>query len=129
MDDQKSCVFCGRPVAGDERCPLLPSSHWACCACAAAESAEPAGSPRGPSMAESSSAGEDRPTAVDQAASCSATGGASQAQQAQWLLGSSGQRSSPATGRPQKTQLASVSMGGKVLLVAHVRITFAGAAR
>jgi len=30
------CVFCGRPVAGDaEVCPLLPSSHWACCACVA----------------------------------------------------------------------------------------------
>ncbi|HEV8373040.1 MAG TPA: hypothetical protein VGR68_07535 [Actinomycetota bacterium] len=30
-----SCVFCSRPVAAAERCPLLPSSHWACCSCAA----------------------------------------------------------------------------------------------
>ena len=34
------CVFCGRAVAGDERCPLLPSSHWACCACEAPRAAE-----------------------------------------------------------------------------------------
>jgi hypothetical protein len=27
------CVFCARPVAPAERCPLLPSSHWACCTC------------------------------------------------------------------------------------------------
>jgi hypothetical protein len=33
------CVFCGRPVAGAEACPLLPSSHWACCACQAPEPA------------------------------------------------------------------------------------------
>jgi hypothetical protein len=26
------CVFCARPVAAGA-CPLLPSSHWACCAC------------------------------------------------------------------------------------------------
>jgi hypothetical protein len=35
-----ACVFCGRPVAGDERCPLLPSSHWACCACRAEQGAD-----------------------------------------------------------------------------------------
>jgi hypothetical protein len=29
------CVFCGLPVAAAERCPLLPSSHWACCGCEA----------------------------------------------------------------------------------------------
>jgi hypothetical protein len=29
------CVFCRQPVAAAERCPLLPSSHWACCGCAA----------------------------------------------------------------------------------------------
>jgi hypothetical protein len=40
MDTEASCVFCGRPVAGDERCPLLPSSHWACCACEAPRAAE-----------------------------------------------------------------------------------------
>jgi hypothetical protein len=28
-----SCAFCGQAVAAAERCPLLPSSHWACCAC------------------------------------------------------------------------------------------------
>ena len=42
-----------------------------------------------------------------------------QAQQAQWLLGSSGQTSAPATGRPQNTQRVvgcGSSMGGKVLL-------------
>ncbi|HEU4396584.1 MAG TPA: hypothetical protein VFU54_01945 [Actinomycetota bacterium] len=27
------CVFCSRPVVPAERCPLLPSSHWACCGC------------------------------------------------------------------------------------------------
>jgi hypothetical protein len=27
------CVFCSRPVAAAERCPLLPSSHWTCCCC------------------------------------------------------------------------------------------------
>jgi hypothetical protein len=27
------CVFCGRTVAAAECCPLLPSSHWTCCAC------------------------------------------------------------------------------------------------
>jgi hypothetical protein len=27
------CVFCRLPVAAAERCPLLPSSHWTCCAC------------------------------------------------------------------------------------------------
>jgi hypothetical protein len=26
-----------RPVAAADRCPLLPSSHWACCACEAPE--------------------------------------------------------------------------------------------
>jgi hypothetical protein len=31
------CVFCGTPVAPPERCPLLPSSHWACCSCPAPE--------------------------------------------------------------------------------------------
>jgi hypothetical protein len=40
MDEQQArCVFCGRPVAAAEVCPLLPSSHWSCCACEAAESA------------------------------------------------------------------------------------------
>jgi len=34
------CVFCGRPVAGTDGCPLLPSSHWACCACQAPEAAD-----------------------------------------------------------------------------------------
>jgi hypothetical protein len=29
------CVFCARPVAATDACPLLPSSHWACCACEA----------------------------------------------------------------------------------------------
>jgi hypothetical protein len=29
------CVFCGRPVTGSERCPVLPSSHWLCCGCEA----------------------------------------------------------------------------------------------
>jgi hypothetical protein len=29
------CVFCAKPVAAHDRCPLLPSSHWACCACEA----------------------------------------------------------------------------------------------
>jgi hypothetical protein len=29
------CVFCGRPIAAAERCPLLPSSHWGCCSCRA----------------------------------------------------------------------------------------------
>jgi hypothetical protein len=29
------CVFCRQPVAAAERCPLLPSSHWTCCGCAA----------------------------------------------------------------------------------------------
>ena len=29
------CVFCARPVAAADRCPLLPSSHWTCCACEA----------------------------------------------------------------------------------------------
>jgi hypothetical protein len=33
------CVFCGQPVAAAERCPLLPSSHWTCCACEAPEAA------------------------------------------------------------------------------------------
>jgi hypothetical protein len=33
------CVFCGQPVAGAEPCPLLPSSHWTCCACANPEAA------------------------------------------------------------------------------------------
>ena len=37
------CVFCRQPVAAAERCPLLPSSHWACCGCEApATSATPA---------------------------------------------------------------------------------------
>jgi hypothetical protein len=38
MDDPhptSRCLFCGRPVAAAEVCPLLPSSHWACCACQA----------------------------------------------------------------------------------------------
>jgi hypothetical protein len=39
MDEQRAtaapCVFCARPVEAAERCPLLPSSHWACCACQA----------------------------------------------------------------------------------------------
>ena len=39
MDEQRTiaapCVFCARPVETAERCPLLPSSHWACCACQA----------------------------------------------------------------------------------------------
>jgi hypothetical protein len=39
MDEQRTvpggCVFCGRPVAGPEACPLLASSHWDCCACPA----------------------------------------------------------------------------------------------
>jgi hypothetical protein len=42
MDDPHPttrCVFCGRPVAGAEVCPLLPSSHWTCCACQAPEAA------------------------------------------------------------------------------------------
>jgi hypothetical protein len=34
----RRCVFCGRPVAAGERCPLLPSSHWACCCCEASAS-------------------------------------------------------------------------------------------
>ena len=29
------CVFCAGPVAAADRCPLLPSSHWACCTCEA----------------------------------------------------------------------------------------------
>jgi hypothetical protein len=29
------CVFCGRPLTADQACPLLASSHWACCACPA----------------------------------------------------------------------------------------------
>jgi hypothetical protein len=33
------CVFCRQPVAAAERCPLLPSSHWACCCCEAPEAA------------------------------------------------------------------------------------------
>jgi hypothetical protein len=40
MDDQASCVFCGQSVTAEERCPLLPSSHWACCACEAPRVAE-----------------------------------------------------------------------------------------
>jgi hypothetical protein len=40
MDEQQArCVFCGRPVAGADVCPLLPSSHWSCCACEGAEAA------------------------------------------------------------------------------------------
>jgi hypothetical protein len=34
-EEQGTCVFCTRPVEVAERCPLLPSSHWACCACQA----------------------------------------------------------------------------------------------
>jgi hypothetical protein len=33
------CVFCARPVAAAERCPLLPSSHWTCCCCEAPDAA------------------------------------------------------------------------------------------
>jgi hypothetical protein len=33
------CVFCSQPVVAAERCPLLPSSHWACCCCEAPEAA------------------------------------------------------------------------------------------
>jgi hypothetical protein len=33
------CVFCSRPVVAAERCPLLPSSHWACCCCEAPDAA------------------------------------------------------------------------------------------
>jgi hypothetical protein len=41
MDEQQaSCVFCARPVEVAERCPLLPSSHWACCACQASAAAD-----------------------------------------------------------------------------------------
>jgi hypothetical protein len=42
MDEARSttCVFCGRPIDGAERCPLLPSSHWACCACEAPRAAD-----------------------------------------------------------------------------------------
>jgi hypothetical protein len=40
MDTEASCVFRGQSVAGEERCPLLPSSHWACCACEAPRAAE-----------------------------------------------------------------------------------------
>jgi hypothetical protein len=32
-------VFCSQPVVAAERCPLLPSSHWACCCCEAPEAA------------------------------------------------------------------------------------------
>ena len=40
MDEPRStCVFCGRPVAAGEVCPLLPSSHWGCCACQPTEAA------------------------------------------------------------------------------------------
>jgi hypothetical protein len=40
MDEPRTiCVFCGRPVPAAEVCPLLPSSHWRCCACEAAEAA------------------------------------------------------------------------------------------
>jgi hypothetical protein len=35
------CVFCGGQVAGTEACPLLPSSHWTCCACPAPAEASP----------------------------------------------------------------------------------------
>jgi hypothetical protein len=34
------CVFCARPVADAECCPLLPSSHWRCCACEAPAAAD-----------------------------------------------------------------------------------------
>jgi hypothetical protein len=39
-----------------------------------------------------------------------AASGASQAQQVQWLLGSSGQRSAAATGWPQNTQPGGVTV-------------------
>jgi hypothetical protein len=47
MDEQgtSGCVFCGRPVADAELCPLLPSSHWACCACAAPAASTTAADP------------------------------------------------------------------------------------
>jgi hypothetical protein len=35
--DPTRCVFCARPVAATDRCPLLPTSHWECCACEAPE--------------------------------------------------------------------------------------------
>jgi hypothetical protein len=44
MDDPHPttrCVFCDHPVAGAEVCPLLPSSHWTCCACPAPAEASP----------------------------------------------------------------------------------------
>jgi hypothetical protein len=41
--DPVRCVFCGRPVAADDRCPLLPSSHWGCCACRPADDGRPGG--------------------------------------------------------------------------------------
>jgi hypothetical protein len=41
MDEQQPrCLFCGRPVPATEICPLLPSSHWTCCACEAPVAAD-----------------------------------------------------------------------------------------
>jgi hypothetical protein len=41
MDEQQPrCVFCARPVVAAETCPLLPSSHWTCCACQAPAAAD-----------------------------------------------------------------------------------------
>ena len=37
--DPARCVFCTGPVADSDRCPLLPSSHWTCCACEAPRAA------------------------------------------------------------------------------------------
>jgi hypothetical protein len=34
------CVFCASPVAATDACPLLPSSHWACCTCEAPQAAD-----------------------------------------------------------------------------------------
>jgi hypothetical protein len=38
--DVPQCVFCARPVVAAETCPLLPSSHWTCCACEAPAAAD-----------------------------------------------------------------------------------------